>query len=624
MGAAGPGSTQGDYVAYLPDYADAGSNDGGGAYAYGNASTSSTGLVGPAAADRLQGIIERGRSWPIWSADRVGGIDTGTYAQMGTYGQSLREIALWIAFRENDRDQIIQLTNWEKDRPLHIDPLPERISGAFRELLFGDEPSFFAGDESDQDLMDALVEETALSSELARWCDVMVSEGECWWRAWTDLDASDHPLVSGHSRLNVIPLFVGRKTVGAAFVDNLLNQEIYIENQVHVIFWRHIEIHTHGYVRNLLYKGTIGGLGDRMPLNSLPETAHLDEDWYHNLPCMLAGRMPHKLGRDFRLGVSIYQGPRDLLMDLNEARTIAAENARLVLKARMVVPANSLDADGNFNAAEDVIVAESLDEELGGKNSGPYAVLEYNFQAGQIISHKNELVLDIMSRCGLAEQFANQSRGGAGEAFTGTALRTRLVPTVQAAKGVARPIDKETPKMLMAMALLSALPVEEGGCGQDWKDATAKPTFQRAPILPEDQNEEVQRHVMAVQGEIESIQQAVEEMHPEWDDETIELEVERIRADRQYGPMYAEDLDDLEKQIEEEEEKAPQAPFEKQTQMDVPDGSTPPSNPNGGPGSAVPTPSSVVGSAQPGVAPAGPTGQSPGKTPPQVKAGGPK
>lgn len=334
-----------------------------------------------------------------------------------------------------------------------------------------------------------------------------------------------------------------------------------------------------------------------MSLDSLMETQDLEEDWDHGLPVMLAGRIPYKLGRDFRIGISVYQGVRDLLMDLNEARTIMAENARLVLKARMVVPANAVDSEGNFDAGKDVIVQESLDEEMAGKPGGSYAVLEYNFQANELIHHKDELVLDIMSRSGLAEQFTGgTSKGGEGQAFTGTALRTRLIPTIQAAKGVARGPDREVPKILKAMAMLSALPTEKGGCGKTWSEPDGDHYYQRATVLPEDINEKTQRHVMGVQGEIESIETAVEDMHPDWTDDEVKEEVERIRDDRASGPTYS-------------------APGE-EPPTDLPN------VPPGGPGSAVPTPGSVVGSQQPGAGrPV--DGQSPGQQPPKVPGGGP-
>lgn len=559
--------------------------------------------MGQDEADRLQDMLEQAEGWPIWSADRTGGQDTNTYVQVGKYGKSMRDIALWVAMRENDREAIIKETAWERDRPLHLDPLPERISTAYSDLLYGSEPEFIAADDDDQPNMDEMTKEQGLAMELKRWVDQSVSEGECWYRMWTDRNVSDWPLVENYSRLDVVPLFVGRKIIAAAFLENILEQKITVESQVHVIIWRHIEIQTVSYVRNLLYKGSYGTLGVEMPLSTLPDTKDLDQDWDHGLPFMLAGRFPNKLGRDFGIGVSEYQGIRDLLLDLNEARTIMAENARLVLKARMVVPADAIDENGQWDASQDLIIRETLDEEMTGKTGGPYAVLEYNFQASAIIAHKNELTLDALSRAGLAEQFVQESRGG-GQAFTGTALRTRLIPTTLAASGKARPYDRGVPQMLKKSAMLSALPTERGGCGQSWKAASELPVQKRASVLPEDENEEVQRHVMAVQGEVESIQYAIESLHPDWDEEAVEMEVLRIYHDRSVGPTFS----------------GPNDTPEDLQALNLPN--TVP----GGPNSAVPGPSDVLGSTQPGVATTSPNvdGQLPGVKPPAVTAGGPK
>jgi hypothetical protein len=347
-------------------------------------------------------------------------------------------------------------------------------------------------------------------------------------------------------------------------------------------------------VRHSLYEGTNSGLGNKVPLNNRPETEPLPEEWDHGLDIMLAGRIPNKLGRDYRLGVSEYQGVRDLLLDLNEAHSIMAENARNTAKARMVVPASAIDEDGHFDAGKDVVVAESLDESLEGKDkTGPYAVLEYNFQATPLLTYMDNLINTILSRVGLAEQFVQGTKSSSqGQAFTGTALRTRLIPTTLAAAGKARYWDDGAPKMVLAMQLASSLPVEKGGTGQTWAKPDEEPSMKRSSVLPEDQNEETQRHVMGVQGEIESIQHAVEQLHPDWSKDDVKEEVDRIREDRQ-GPALGDGGKDL------------------------------PPNPEGGPGSAVPGPGEIGGSEQPGVTPPV-DGQTPGKTPPTVKAGGPK
>lgn len=545
-------------------------------------------------ADRLQVIIERSSSWPVWAANRFDGRGAGSFAKMGSYGQSARDLALWVAMREGDREALKEHLSWPRDRKYRHDPLPERICAAYSDLLFGEDPQFIAATDGDQDTLDEMIKENALVFELRRWVDWCVSEGEVWWRVFVDHDLSEFPIIDAASRLDVLPLWRGRRCVAAAFISDIYEQEVKLEKETVYQIWRHIEIQTDGLTRNLLYKGNNTQIGNEAVLGDDPDglTTGLPPEWNHGLDIMLAGRIPNKLGRDWRLGISEFNGVKDLLLDLNETRTIAAENARLVLKARMVVPSSAMDADGEFNAGKDVIVQESIDTELGGQPKlGPYAVLEHNFQATPLIEHKNELVVDILARCGLAEQFV-ATKGGQ-TAYTGTALRTRLIPTTMAANGKGKVWDDALPQILCAMAQVSQLPKEQGGCGITWSSAEKPPTFKRGKPLPDDEAEIVQRHVMSVQGEIESVETAVAALHPEWTEDEVQAEVDRIREDRA-GP----------------------------DPVDV----IPLTEPPPTPGIDTPTMADTTGAQQPGVAGKGPkvTGQSPSAHPPKANAGGNK
>src|SRR5438105_9275472 len=279
--------------------------------------------MGVADADILQEIIEKASSWPVWSADRIGGVSTGTYAQGGQYGQSLRDIALWVALRESDRKALYTLVKWPRDRELRLDPLPERIGEAYSDLLYSEDPEFFAPNKADQKKLEEAAASNFLPEQLRRWVDQCTTEGEVWWRVYVDKDQSEWPIVDAHSRLDVVPLFYGRKIPAIAFISDILSQQIHFEKQVQIKIWRLIEIQTEGYVRNLLYEGSVGTLGMPRPLGSDPfkETEGLPEEWDHGLEMMLAGRIPNKLGRDWRLGMSQLQGVKDLIMDLNESRT---------------------------------------------------------------------------------------------------------------------------------------------------------------------------------------------------------------------------------------------------------------------------------------------------------------
>lgn len=550
-------------------------------------------IMAHAEADQLFDILTGGSGWPLWGADTAGQVGEptlNTYSRAGQYDISLRDIALWVALRENDRIAVQSHIKWPGNRDYVMDPLPDRIAQAYEDLLFGEDPDFVAGTTADQKNLDEMLEENDLPSQLRRWTGQSISEGETWWRVFVDREASDWPIVDANSRLDVVPLFHGRKIVAAAFIDPLISQKITLEGQTQIEMYRHVEIQTDKLTRNYLFKGTFSSLGDAVALTDRPETEALDPEWEHGIPMMLAGRIPNKLGRDWRLGTSEYHGVKDLILQLNEAHTIMAENARNTAKARMVVPQAALGDDGKFDAGQDVIVAESLDTELDGNTKGPFVVLEYNFQADALLRYMDNLVSIILTRVGLAEQFIGSSRMGEGQAFTGTALRTRLIPTTLAAAGKGRFYDDIVPKILLAMQQVSALPHEQGGTGQSWSDAKAKPTMKRTSVLPEDQAEETQRHVMGVQGEVESIQTAVEQMHPDWNQQDVKEEIDRIREDR--GGTLA-----------------------------PPGLNPPPGTPGHNPATA-----DATGAEQPGATGTGPNvdGQSPAARPPAVTAGGPK
>jgi hypothetical protein len=550
-------------------------------------------------ADTLQAMLERAKSWPVWGADPVGQTGTSTtasYAQVGSYGQSMRDLALWVALRESDRERIRSHLGWAADRAIRMDPLPERIAAAYSDLLYGESVEISASEADDQEQLDEMIEANELREELPRWVDECVSEGEIWWRVYIDRDASEYPIIEVNSRLDVVPLFRGRKIVAVAFLNDILTQEIRGEGQTRTEIWRHVEIQTDGLSRNLLYRGDNNSIGNEEPLSRLPETTDLPAEWDHGLKIMLAGRIPNKLGRDRQLGISEYHGVKDLLLDLIEAHTIMAENARNTAKARMVVPANAVGPDGKFDASQDVIVQESLDDALDDKKAGPYAILEYTFQADQLLKYMDNLVNVIMTRVGLAEQFVGGAKQSEGQAFTGTALRTRLIPTTLAANKKGRLWDRGVREMLLAAMQAASIPTESGGTGHTWKDKEKPPRIKRVSVLPEDQNEQTQRLVMAVQGEIMSIETAVAEEHPNWTKEEQEKEVERI-LEQHDAPDTGDQNPD-------------------QNQLDLPD------QVNSEPGDSVPSPD-LEGGQQPGAGRT-PDGQSPAKRPPRVTAGGPR
>lgn len=467
-----------------------------------------------------------------------------------------RRVELYSAFRDTERDVLKDRTpDWKSGRTLYCDPLAEKIANAFADLLFGEDAVVEPAVESDGDLMDDLIQANDLPAELWRAERLCISESEVFWRAYRDPDVP-HPLVSWHSRLDVVPLFSGRLMVGIAFVSRLGptgndedgDRQTGAEGQV---AWRHFELHTFGRVDNLLYRGTGSTIGEARSLEAHVETAGLPPTWIHELPGMLAGRISNLVGRSMRVAQSQYHGVRDLLFSLNEAATIGHENMRLVMKQRLVLPASAVGSapvqttgpgqlpkegppvagPGEFDAGEDVLIMDAMDAELGKEGSKP-AVLEYSFDATALVTWQTHLSKVILTRTDVAPQLVGFDDGFAGE--SGTALRTRMLNSVNAAEGKGRAWahgSGSVPSMLTLLALLEQKPAGDSGYGRNWTDPATEPSFERATVLPEDPSDEVDRHARAVESHIESRQTAIEEQHPDWDAERVQEELKRIRRD---------------------------------------------------------------------------------------------
>lgn len=484
--------------------------------------------MGHEEADALQALIEKTNALPLW------GMTNSHRAE----SQRLEGIRLYRALRESDREVLRKLhPDWDQDRRYRVDSLPDRISDAFSDLLYGSPPDIRAAAEENQKLLDEILKHNQMGSELKRWAAEVSAEGEQWWRVFVNLELSPVPILELHSRLDVFPYWVGRTVRAVAFLSELYSKqnEDARTGTVTVEVWRHVEIQTDGLVRNLLYKGTKTTLGEQRDLADTAETEGLDEEWDHGLKIMLAGRIPNKLGSDYRYGISHYHGILDQLLDLNEARTIMAENARLAAKKRMVVPTSELDENGNWKGAgDDIIPTESLNGELDEKSGSAkdFAILEYTFDAKPLREHMDELEETALTRVGLNVQFVNGDTGE-GSAVSGVALRTKLIPTTLAAEGLGKHWDNELPVILSAMQQVDALPDERGGCGHDsWREPEEPPTVTRGTVLPEDPADKAERHSGLVQSELESLKTAISDLHPEWTEEQVEEEIQRIREDR--------------------------------------------------------------------------------------------
>jgi hypothetical protein len=517
-------------------------------------------------AERLQEIIEEGREvWPLRQEQAT-----------------IDQISEWIAFSESDADALARLCNWQRgtdqNLPYVPDPLAERIKEAFADLLFGgtttfevpvkkDDPQAETQASPDQVLLDGIVEENELSAELQSAAADGVAEGEVWWRIYVDKDAFEHPVIEWHSRVDVVPLWRGRKLLAAAFVSDLRNLAAdapvtrvgddndppgtrqWREHQTSAgedeEVWRYVEIQAGGLIRNLLYRGGRQRLGTLEPLDAHDETAGLPDEWVHGLevpsqtgtpvPLMLAGRVTN--GRGGRLGRSQYAGIKHLLYELNKVTSIGSRNVDLTMQKRAVLSAEMVaelvDPDLPTGTRKRARLPDAfLTPGEGSDQMGDQplmGVLEFSDAwADALLAWKGGLVDDILTRARVAPQLVGRHTE---DAATGPALRARLLDSILAANGKGTRWDDGAPNMLRAAQMVDALPEEQGGCGHQWTDPTVLPVVTRSSVLPEDEGVEIVNHSTAVGAKLESRRTAIERLNPEWDDKRVNEEMALIDED---------------------------------------------------------------------------------------------
>jgi hypothetical protein len=461
----------------------------------------------------------------------------------------VRLLAERRAIRRGDKPRLRHMMNWDRftdngiARDLLVDPLGKLISKSFADFLFGEDPTFVSAEA--QDDLDHAIDDNGIPAGLHRAERTCSSEGEVLWKLHVNREIADVALVDWVSRRHAVPLLYGSRMLAVAFVSEVGRAQTAAgddDKQTVDVVWRHAEVHTRGRVVNLLYHGGNEELGVRVPLTDSAATADLvrpgedatadGSEWPHGLP-MLAGRIINDVDEDDGLGESDYDQVKDLLLALNEAVTIAAENARLTGQDRVYVASKLTRQDGSFDPSMTVFQTESDGGTLGdGDGKPPVVAMEKHYEAEPLWLHISKLTALILTRVGLVMQWIGENVDGRAE--SGTAVRLRFLPTVNTATAKARPWDQTLPHLLDLILQVGALSDQDGGFGRAYT-ATDPPSVERAEPLPADEGEVITRNATAVAAEIRSRYTAIAEQHDDWSPEQILEELARIQADTSIG-----------------------------------------------------------------------------------------
>jgi Phage portal protein, SPP1 Gp6-like len=414
----------------------------------------------------------------------------------------------------------------ERRAKLHV-PLAADIAATSADLLFSEPPTITVDDVATQDRLNDLVDD-GVHATLLEGAEIDAALGGVYLRAVWDRGLADRPwLAAVHPDAAVPEWSWGR--LGAVTFWRVV---AYDGDEV----VRHLERHEPGVILHGLYEGDSAELGHRIPLTEYPETAGLAEALTDGdtiptgIKLLTAGYIPNmRPNRIWRnepaaayLGRADIQGSEPFLDALDETYTSWMRDLRLA-KARIIVPEVYLQSQGRghgatFDADQELFSALNM---LPGQG-GPPAITAQQF-AIRVDEHERTSRA-LLGQIVRAAGYSTQTFGEAGDvAVTATEVVARERRSYVTRD---RKIVYWRPELTRMLQVLLALDAAVFGSGVD---PSVRPDLTFGDGVSEDPQTVAQTLNLLAQAQAISTEYKVRLQRPDWDDEQVAAEVQRIR-----------------------------------------------------------------------------------------------
>lgn len=421
-----------------------------------------------------------------------------------------------------------------RSHKLHV-PAASDVASTSADLLFAQPPTISA-DENDtatQERLDELFgpDTTAALIDAA---EVSAALSGVFLRAGWDRDIADRPLPSAVHPDAAVPTFRWGSLAEVTFHRTLAEHDRQM--------LRHLEHHSPGVVQHGLYLGDRDNLGRQVPLTEHPETARLAEGLAEDgqsIPTGLDGldvvyvpnATPSRIWRAHpqaaHLGRSDLSGVEPLMDALDEAYTSWMRDVRLA-KARLIVPEHYLETMGRgqgaiFDADREVFTGMNM---LGGKEGGDITPSQFAIRHQEHAATTAELWHRIVTGAG----YSAQTFGLTGEvAMTATESNARERQSMLTR-------GKKVRLWRMGIARLAEVMLQLDRAQFGTGVTPQRPDVDFPPAVSEQPRERAETARMLADANAASTETLVRSVHPDWDDDRVQDEVDAITAARPSPP----------------------------------------------------------------------------------------
>ncbi|WP_371538399.1 phage portal protein [Streptomyces sp. NBC_00466] len=422
------------------------------------------------------------------------------------------------------------LTPGTQRTKLHA-PVAADIAELSANLLFSEMPKFTSTDSTTQKELEAF-QTDGMHASLREAAETAAALGGVFLKVVWDQTLADRPWLCPVAPELAVPSWSWDRLQAVTFWTVLQQDED--------VTLRLLEMHEIGSISYGLYQGTPTELGDRLPLSLYEGTAELatlygDEGvMLTNLPWLTAAYVPNvKPNRVWRgvrcaqnLGRSDVAGIEPLMDALDEAWTSWMRDLRLA-KSRIIVPNMMLETDGAGKGARadlDREVYVGLDGMIGDPNSKALVLNQFAIRVAEHQATVQALFDQIVSSAG----YSVQSFGGKGDVAAVTATE------VQARKE--QSLTTRGQKILYWRPALQQLFQALLGIDREVFGNRSNPEAGIDVVFPASVQPSMQEMAQTLSllatAEAMSIFLRVQTLHPTWTKAEVQVEVDRILAER--------------------------------------------------------------------------------------------
>lgn len=420
---------------------------------------------------------------------------------------------------------------------LHV-PVAGDLASFSSDLLFSEEPEFQVENEDAQTRLDEILDEGSLWNLFLEAAEITAALGGIYLRPAWDSELSDAPFLTAVHPDNAVPEWSWGRLSAVTFWEVLNPAEMKSENSK---VYRHLERHEvyEGEARIIhgLYLGTQTKLGEPVPLMEREETAGLAtmEGTLEDGPFVVVripglerldveyvpNMRPSRRNRGSAEGRSDYEGLEGMFDALDETWTSWMRDIRLG-QSRIIVPGEFLEKRGRGSGAEfdvDSEVFTPLEVDPNVQEKAGITVVQFALRTKE----HSDTVLSLFERIVDSAGYAPQSFGlhVEGRAESGTALRVRERKSFSTQSKKRRywgsPLEKVLEVLLILDREIFGSKVEVERPTIVWPDSSPPDMAEMSTTL------DALRRAQAVSTEVR-----VRMLHPDWSEDDVKSEVERI------------------------------------------------------------------------------------------------